>query len=148
MRVIRLDSGSSQVRFRQLGHCRYDLSRIKKPELGWTPADNCVQSPEMSVVRISRASYPPSSHDEVAARLDASKASLIPAIEKLDGMISYCAGADPASNTMVNVSVWATLDAANQMATLPEMLALAGEFIELGVEFERPIVNYESLWEM
>ena len=49
---------------------------------------------------------------------------------------------------MVNVSVWESLEAANQMATLPEMLALAGEFIELGVEFERPIVNYASLWEM
>ena len=102
----------------------------------------------MSVVRISRASYPPSAHEEVAARLDRSKESLIPAIAELDGMISYYVGADPESNTMVNVSVWESLKAANQMATLPEMLALAGEFIELGVEFERPIVNYDSLWEM
>lgn len=33
------------------------------------------------------------------------------------------------------------------MATLPEMLARAGEFVELGVELERSIVNDDSLWE-
>lgn len=102
----------------------------------------------MSVVRISRASFPADSYDEVARRLDASQQSLVPAIRRLDGLIGYYAGADPASNTMVNVSVWDTVDHAEQMASLPEMLALAGEFVELGCVFERPIVNYRSLWEI
>jgi hypothetical protein len=34
------------------------------------------------------------------------------------------------------------------METLAPMLALASEFISLGVLFERPITNYESLWEI
>jgi len=28
------------------------------------------------------------------------------------------------------------------------MLALAGEFSKLGVNFERPIINYDVLWEI
>lgn len=102
----------------------------------------------MAVVRISRGSFPADKFDVVAARLDASQASLVPAIKRLDGLIGYWAGADQASCTMVNVSTWETMAHAEQMASLPEMLALAGEFVELGVEFERPIVNYSSLWEL
>ena len=49
---------------------------------------------------------------------------------------------------MVNVSVWDTIEHAQSMATLAEMSALAKEFIELGVEFERPITNYPVLWQV
>lgn len=72
----------------------------------------------------------------------------MPVIRDIEGLISYFAGADPTSNTMINVSVWSSITAAERMSTLPEMLALAGEFVELGVQFERPIVNYPSLWEI
>jgi hypothetical protein len=34
------------------------------------------------------------------------------------------------------------------MATLAPMLALAEEFAALGVEFERPILNDETLWRL
>ncbi len=47
---------------------------------------------------------------------------------------------------MVNVSIWATLADARQMDTLAPMLALAKDFAALGVTFERPILNYETLW--
>jgi hypothetical protein len=47
---------------------------------------------------------------------------------------------------MVNVSVWDSLEHAQAMTTLAAMGALAKEFIALGVEFERPIVNYPTLW--
>ena len=102
----------------------------------------------MSVVRISKGSFPADAYAEVSRRLDESQHSLVPAIQRLHGLVGFYAGADPASNTMVNVSVWTSLDAAEQMASLPEMLALAGEFIELGVRFERPIVNYTALWQI
>jgi hypothetical protein len=42
---------------------------------------------------------------------------------------------------MVNVSVWRSLTDARQMETLAPMSALADEFSQLGVNFERPIVN-------
>jgi hypothetical protein len=34
------------------------------------------------------------------------------------------------------------------MGSLPEMATLAREFIELGVAFERPILNYPVLWQL
>ncbi len=47
---------------------------------------------------------------------------------------------------MVNVSVWRSVADAQQMQTLGPMLALAEEFTREGVRFERPIINYETLW--
>lgn len=100
------------------------------------------------VVRISRGSYPPERHAEIAARLAAAGDVLVPAIRAMEGCLGYYAGADEASGTMVNVSVWDTLEHAQGMASLAPMLALAGEFVALGVAFERPIINYESLWQI
>jgi quinol monooxygenase YgiN len=99
-------------------------------------------------VRISKGSYPSALYLEVTSRLNASAESLVPAIRAMPGCLSYYAGADQASNTMVNVSVWDTLEHAQAMASLSEMAALAKEFIGLGVEFERPIVNYPVLWQL
>jgi hypothetical protein len=49
---------------------------------------------------------------------------------------------------MVNVSVWRSLNDAQQMQTLVPMQALAEEFTREGVRFERPIINYETLWQV
>jgi hypothetical protein len=47
---------------------------------------------------------------------------------------------------MHNVSLWETAEDANQMASFQPMLDLAGEFVALGVRFQRPILNFETLW--
>ncbi len=47
---------------------------------------------------------------------------------------------------MHNVSLWETVEDANQMASFQPMLDLAGAFIALGVRFQRPILNFETLW--
>jgi len=99
-------------------------------------------------IRISKGRYKPELHAEVTARLDASSGSLVPALTAMPGCLSYYVGSDEASGTMVNVSVWDTLEHAQAMGALPEMAALANEFIALGVEFERPIVNYPVLWQL
>ena len=99
-------------------------------------------------VRISKGRYKPELHAEVTARLDASSRSLIPAIAAMPGCLSYYVGSEEASGTMVNVSVWDTLEHAQAMGSLPEMAALAKEFIALGVEFEHPIINYPVLWRL
>jgi quinol monooxygenase YgiN len=99
-------------------------------------------------VRISKGRYRPELHTEVTARLSESALTLVPAIKALPGCLSYYAGFDEASNTMINVSVWDSLEHAEAMGSLPEMAALAKEFIALGVEFERPIVNYPVLWSL
>ncbi|OJV48562.1 MAG: hypothetical protein BGO36_16945 [Burkholderiales bacterium 68-10] len=99
-------------------------------------------------VRISRGSYPPARHAEFTARMAEAGRVLIPAIQRLPGCLSYYAATDEASSTMINVSVWDTLEHAQAMAALPEMAALAKEFVALGTEFERPIVNYQALWRL
>jgi quinol monooxygenase YgiN len=99
------------------------------------------------IVRISKGRYPAGLHAEVTARMDRAGKTLVPAIRKLPGCLGYYAATDEPSSTMVNVSMWDTLEHAQAMATLPEMTALALEFTALGVEFERPIANYSVLWQ-
>ena len=102
----------------------------------------------MPVVRLSRGSFAEGDYARVRARLEQSQASLVPAIRQLRGCLHYWAGIDATSNTMVNVSIWESLADARQMETLAPMLALAKEFTTIGVTFERPIVNYDSLWQL
>ncbi len=99
-------------------------------------------------VRVSKGSYAAALHRQVSDKLDASSASLIPALRRLPGCVSFFAAADAASNTMVNVSVWDTLEHAEALTSLPEMTALAKEFVALGVAFERPVVNYDVMWQL
>jgi hypothetical protein len=102
----------------------------------------------MVTVRISRGAFNPDDYDRIANLLDASRLTLDPSIRQLEGCLHYWAGIDRSSNTMVNVSVWRSLSEAREMETLKEMKMLAGEFTKLGVRFERPINNYEVLWEI
>jgi quinol monooxygenase YgiN len=100
------------------------------------------------IVRISRGSFPPESYDQIRQRLDAAQESLIPAIRQLAGCLHYFAAIDRESSSMVNVSVWRSLSDAQQMQTLAPMLALAEAFAREGVSFERPVINYETVWEI
>jgi hypothetical protein len=100
----------------------------------------------MTVVRISLGRFDASKYPIVRTLLDESQASLKPAIAGLNGNLAYYVGIDRENNTMTNVSVWASLDDAMQMASLPAMLALARTFTEMGVRFETPITNHETLW--
>jgi hypothetical protein len=100
----------------------------------------------MPVVRISRGSFDPAIGERCEELLKDSERSLTPAIRKLKGMQHYYAGIDKASGTMVNVSVWDSIDDARQMDSLAEMAALGKGFAATGVGFERPIINYLTLW--
>ena len=100
----------------------------------------------MTVVRISLGRFDASKYPVVRTLLDQSQATLIPAIRALQGNLAYYVAIDRENNVMTNVSVWASLDDAMQMASLPAMLALAQTFTETGVSFERPITNHETLW--
>jgi len=99
-------------------------------------------------VRVSKAAYAPTLHASVSARLNASSESLVPAIRRLPGCLGYFVGSDALSNTMVNISCWDTLEHAEAMSSLAEMTALGKEFAQMGVEFERPIINYEVMWQL
>ncbi|MEO8315969.1 MAG: hypothetical protein ABI645_14400 [Pseudomonadota bacterium] len=100
----------------------------------------------LPVVRLSRGLFESSLFAEVERRLAAAEISLVPAIRELKGCLHFWAAIDERSNSMVNLSVWATVEDAMQMDTLPSMLALGKEFAAIGVKFERPIINYKVLW--
>jgi spermidine/putrescine-binding protein len=103
-------------------------------------------SPQGVVVRISRGSFDPAKADEWERRMTQSGNNLVPAIKKLKGLLHYYAGIDKLAGSMINVSVWQSLDDAKQMESLAEMGAAGREFIGAGAVFERPIINYQSSW--
>ncbi len=57
-------------------------------------------------------------------------------------------GADEATSSLTNVSLWTSLEAAKQLDTFQPMLELAKPFAAKGATFERPIMNYATLWQL
>lgn len=102
----------------------------------------------LPVVRVSRASFQPETYEEVRRLLDSAKHSLVPALRKLSGCLEYLASIDRESGTMINVSVWRSLEEAKQLDEFPPMQKLAADFSRAGVAFERPVTNYETLWRL
>jgi hypothetical protein len=84
----------------------------------------------------------------VEAKLIESKAVLEAGVRAMRGNLGYYVGIDRANNAMSNVSLWDTVEAAEQMATFQPMLDLARTFVALGVKFQRPILNLTTLWEL
>src|SRR5580704_9362870 len=100
------------------------------------------------VIRISIGKFDADKAALVAAKLNESKARLEDGIRAMKGNLAYYAGVDRINNAMHNVSIWQSVADANQMATFAPMLALAGEFTAIGVHFERPILNFDTLWQI
>lgn len=98
------------------------------------------------VVRVSRGAFDPALADEWERRLASSGDTLMPAIKKLKGLLHYYAGLDKVAGSMINVSVWDSLESAKQMESLAEMGAAGREFVAAGIKFERPIINYNTVW--
>ena len=99
------------------------------------------------IVRISKGRFDLARGAEVEARLRESERSLRPAILKLAGLRAYYVGLDARLGYMTNTSLWDTLEDAQRMSSLPEMLALRGTFESAGVQFE-PITNHDLLWKL
>lgn len=101
--------------------------------------------PPSAVVRVSRGNFDPARFAEVDQMTRATGRYLIPAIQRLDGLIGYYAGASE-HGSMVHVSVWRSHEDAEQMGRLKEMIVDArGDADAVGVSFI-PIVNYPVAW--
>lgn len=98
------------------------------------------------VVRVSIGRFDAEIAQTVEEQLVAGMNRIMPELRKLPGLVSYSAGVDKKNNALSNVSVWQSLAQAEQMATFQPMLDLAKEFVALGVRFERPILNFETVW--
>ena len=101
--------------------------------------------PATAVVRVSRATFDPSRFAEVEAMNKRTSQYLIPAIERLSGLIHFYAAVSP-EGSAVQVSVWDTDEHAEQLNQLTEMTVDArGEAEAAGVAFT-PIINYPIGW--
>ena len=78
------------------------------------------QLPASAIIRVSRGRFDVARFDEVDAMIRRTGEYLIPAIQKLPGLISYCAGTTRDGLT-TQVSIWESEQAGNQMSTLPEI---------------------------
>ena len=101
-----------------------------------------------SVVRVSILRCAPDRFSEMRQMMLNAEKVLCPGIESMRGLLAYYGGADEATSSLTNVSVWTDLAAAKQMDTFQPMLDLGKEFAPKGAAFERPIMNYATLWQL
>ncbi|MGA7810994.1 hypothetical protein [Bradyrhizobium sp.] len=99
-------------------------------------------------IRISIGKFDADQAAIVEKKLHDSRTALESGIRAMRGNLAYYVGIDRANNAMHNVSIWESVADANQMATFAPMLALGAEFATLGVRFERPILNCDTLWQL
>jgi hypothetical protein len=100
------------------------------------------------VVRASILRCAPAQFLEFRRMMQESDAVLRPGIEAMSGLLAYYAGADEATFSLSNISIWSTLDYARQMDGFQPMLDLGRAFALKGATFERPIMNYATLWQL
>jgi hypothetical protein len=100
------------------------------------------------VVRVSILCCSPEKFSEFLRMMIEADPILRPGIEAMTGLIDYYAGADEATLSLSNVSIWKTVDDAKQMDTFQPMLDLGNTFAEKGATFERPIMNHATLWQL
>lgn len=99
------------------------------------------------VIRISIGRFDAEFAGQVEANLLASKERLESGVRALNGNLGYFVGVDHANNAMHNVSMWETVADAKQMDGFEPMIKLGAEFTKMGVRFERPIMNFDTLWQ-
>ncbi len=100
------------------------------------------------VVRVSILRCKPESFAELRDMMVSAQASLAPGISKMAGLLHFYVGADEATYSLSNVSIWTSLEGAKQLDSFQPMLDLGPEFTAKEATFERPIMNYATLWEL
>lgn len=98
------------------------------------------------VIRVSIMRCAPKKFTEFQQMMIETDSVLRPGIEAMPGLIDFYTGADEATSSLAQVSIWKTLDEAKQLDTFQPMLDLGKTFTQKGATFERPIINYLTLW--
>jgi hypothetical protein len=101
-----------------------------------------------TVVRVSILRCDPARFAEFKRMMSDSETLLAPGIKAMRGCIAYVAGADENTSSLSNVSIWSNLQDAKQMEHFQPMLDLGKRFLDAGATFERPIMNYATLWHL
>ena len=100
------------------------------------------------VVRVSILRCPPERFAELRKMMEKDEAVLRPGIETMPGLIAFYTGVDEATTSLSNVSLWTSLEGAKQLDTYQPMLDLGKPYVAKGAVFERPIMNYATLWQI
>lgn len=103
---------------------------------------------QQPVVRVSIMRCAPERFAEFVRMMAEVEADLRPGIEAMPGLIDFYVGADEATSSLSQVSTWKTLDDAKQLDTFQPMLDSGKVFVQKGATFERPIMNYSTLWQI
>ena len=98
------------------------------------------------VVRVLILRCAPERFEAMSRMMAEAEAALAPGIREMRGCLDYYVGADPATSSLSNVSVWETLEDTKQMERFQPMLDLGARFGEAGATFDRPIMNYATFW--
>ena len=100
------------------------------------------------VIRVSIIRCAPPLFEEMCRMMVASDPILRSGIEALPGLLAFYVGADEATSSLTNVSIWIDLASAKQLDSFQPMLDLGKVFAAKGATFERPIMNYATLWQL
>nr|WP_249145966.1 hypothetical protein [Bradyrhizobium diazoefficiens] len=100
------------------------------------------------IVRVSIIRCTPDKFAEIRQMMIEAEKLLRPGIESMRGLLAFHAGADEATSSLTNVSIWVDLDAARQLDQFQPMLDSGKQFVARGATFERPIMNYLTLWQL
>jgi hypothetical protein len=100
------------------------------------------------IVRVSILRCEPSQFAEMRQMMLAADSVLRLGIEAMPGLLAFYGGADEATSSLTNVSVWEDLASAKQLDSFQPMLDLGKTFAAKGAVFERPIMNYATLWQL
>ena len=103
---------------------------------------------QQPVVRLSILRCAPEKFAELRQMMVEADSILRSGIEAMPGLINFYVGAEEATSSLSNVSIWTTLANARQMDTFQPMLDLGKAFVQKGATFERPIMNHLSLWQI
>lgn len=104
---------------------------------------NMVSDP---VVRVSILRCDAAQFDKLVQMSSESEAALRPGIERMAGLLAFYAGADPATCSLTNTSLWDSMEHAQQLDHFQPMLEAGKRFAAAGARFERPVMNYATLW--
>jgi hypothetical protein len=100
------------------------------------------------IVRVSVLRCAPDKFAEIRQMMTDAEEVLRPGIESMRGLLAFYTGADEVTSSLAQVSVWIDLAAAKQLDTFQPMLDSGKEFVARGATFERPIMNYATLWQL
>jgi hypothetical protein len=123
------------------------IGRLARPRMFAQSMHVLEKIPMASVVlRVSVARCDRADFERFRTMTTNAQSVLQPGIGAMPGLRAFYAGADEVSHSLINTSVWDTLEHAQQMDRFAPMLELGKRFAEAGDRFERPNMNHAVLW--